>query len=413
MIKINIENPNQVENEYVNNIIERLAKRVRCVNKALSYLNGSPVDIEDGEITFMKTATFAIIKKIDSDKENEVGRKYSSGDFNSELYESSIQQYIGKINSLDRAQLDRISVLFEQLLAKNNTELKNLLKCKPIDLKTHFNRLVTNLILPNDLFYIKLGFNYEDHNQTSKLVRAFYRDKNFIKYCPYCNLDKVEYFEDAQGETAARHDLDHFYDKASFPLLCYSMYNLVPSDTTCNQTNKGTIEFTEEYHLNPYQDGFNDSLVFKTALSDSTKNRYKVVLQSNVLENSERFKKILGKHNDSNNLNFGNINAFKLNTRYENEEEHVNLIASKMDLYDKSAMQSIERYVKLLKKSKLENSYKEYYKQSFHTPYDKESFANNKYAKLNRDIHDHYYDQLFGSKKSLVEKLEYIFYKGK
>jgi len=413
MIKINIKNPNQVENEYVNNIIDALSKRVRCVNKALSYLNGSPVDIEDGEITFIKTATFAIIKKIDSDKENEVGKKYSVGDFNSDIYKASVQTYIRKINSLDSTQLIRISGLFNQLLANNNAELKNLLKCKPDELKSHHNNLVKNLILPNDLFYIKLGFNYEDHNQTSKLVRAFYRDKNFIKYCPYCNLDKVEFLHNELGETAASHDLDHFYDKASFPLLCFSMYNLVPSDTTCNQTNKGTIKFTNEYHLNPYQDGFNESLVFKAALSRSTKNRYKVVLQSNESKNTDRFNKIFGKHNDSKNLKFGNVNAFKLITRYEAEDEHVSLIVDKMNLYDKHAWESIKKYVKLLPKSRIEDSYKEFYKLSFFSSFDKEFFGDYKYAKLNRDIHDEYFNKIFGKSSSIKEKLEYIFYKEK
>jgi hypothetical protein len=223
----------------------------------------------------------------------------------------------------------------------------------------------------------------------------------------------VEYFENTVGQAAARHDLDHFYDKATFPLLCFSMYNLVPSDTTCNQTNKASIEFTDDYHLNPYLDGFNNSLVFRAVLNSNSDFKYKVELKSNEANVSVRYRKIFGKHVDSRNPNFGNVNAFKLDTRYEKEAEHVSLIAEKIDVYDKSAFKSISKYVLLLKKNRLEESYKKFYYDYFHTPFDKKVFGNYKYAKLNRDIHDQYYNKMFGSQSSIKKKLEYIFTKGK
>jgi hypothetical protein len=76
-------------------------------------------------------------------------------------------------------------------------------------------------------------------------------------------------------------------------------------------------------------------------------------------------------------------------------------------------LDSIKKYLVLLKKSKTEDSYKVYYKDNFFTPFDKESFGDYKYAKLNRDIHDQFFNQMFGNKNSLKKKLEYIFYKVK
>jgi hypothetical protein len=409
MIKINIENPSQLEKEYVSAIIEPLAKRVRCVKKVIDYLKGSHSDINNGEISFMKTATIAVIKKIDAHKEIALGRRYAVSDFNAANYSTSIRKYINNPNSLDNNQLTRVSNFFSYLLNNNNKLLKVLLDCKPNNLSTHYKLLKTYINHSQDLFYLKLAFNYEKNVEITKLVKGFYRDKNFIKYCPYCNLDKVEYSENAKGQAAARHDLDHFYDKATFPLLCFSMYNLVPSDTTCNQTNKISIEFTDTYHLNPYSDGFNNSLVFRAVLNDNSEYKYKVKLKSNEDDDNDRYRKIYGKYDDPGNLNFGNVNAFKLDIRYKKEEEHLSLMALKMDTYDKFAWKAIYKYVVLLKKNRLEDSYKKLYLDQFHTPFDKKLFGEYKYAKLNRDIHDQYFNKMFGNQLSIKKKLENFF----
>lgn len=413
MIKINIQNSDEVESEYVDTIVDELARRIKCVKKALEYLNGSTPAILNGEISFMKTATIAVIKEIDSDKEIANGRKYRTSDFNVSNYVDSVQTYLNKPNNIDNNQLDRVINLFQFLLDNYNYNLKVLLKTKPNRLFT-FNTVLSSYVnLNQDLFYLKLAFNYKAHTSITDLVKLFFRRKNFIKFCPYCNLDKVEYFENEEGQTAACHDLDHFYDKATFPLLCFSMYNLVPSDTTCNQTNKASIEFTDVYHLNPYLDGFNNSLAFRAVLNDNSKYKYKVELKSNEVDDSDRYRKIYGKYDDPRNQNFGNVNAFKLDTRYEQEEEHISLMTEKMDVYDKSAWESIKKYVVLLKKNRLEDSYKKFYLDEFHTPFDKKFFGGYKYAKLNRDIHDQYFNKMFGNQASIKKKLEYIFLKRK
>ncbi|MFI8379034.1 hypothetical protein [Leeuwenhoekiella sp. NPDC079379] len=411
MIKISIENPNQVEEEYSNKISSKLIKRITCVKKAIDHLNGLPVNIHVGEIDFIKNATISIIEEIDPNKEIRIGKKYSIQDFNNDVYTTSLNTYIQSNNNLNNAQLTRISNLFNELLVNDSIKLKKLLKCNASQLKNTFNGFKLGLSLPDDLFYIKLAFNYKQHTEIADLVRKFFREKNFIEYCPYCNLDKVKFITDSQGNPAASHDLDHFFDKARFPLLCYSIYNLIPSDTTCNQTNKGSIEFTNDYHLNPYQDGFNKSLVFKSVLSGLDNPRYKVILKANASQTSAKYKKIFGKYSDEENRRYGNVNAFNLKARYGDETAQALFVGKNLDLHDKHYLFSLKKYFTLLSKNKLGDSYKKYYEETLATPYDEDRFQNYKYAKFNKDLHDQYFDLLFGDNKSMKKRLEYIFYK--
>jgi len=59
-----------------------------------------------------------------------------------------------------------------------------------------------------------------------------------VKCCPYCNLHYTLCIEDFdkhnQQVLMARFEFDHFIDKASYPFLSMSLYNLIPSCPVCN-----------------------------------------------------------------------------------------------------------------------------------------------------------------------------------
>jgi hypothetical protein len=52
-----------------------------------------------------------------------------------------------------------------------------------------------------------------------------------LSVCPYCNRNYIFNIPETQRTTC---ELDHFYDKAAFPFLALSFYNLIPSCKTCN-----------------------------------------------------------------------------------------------------------------------------------------------------------------------------------
>lgn len=79
------------------------------------------------------------------------------------------------------------------------------------------------------------AFNYE-----------YYRGKHLpqhaerlnVKTCCYCNMNYTLLIEEKKARAIAMTALlqfDHFYDKAQYPHLSMSMYNLIPSCATCNQ----------------------------------------------------------------------------------------------------------------------------------------------------------------------------------
>lgn len=82
-----------------------------------------------------------------------------------------------------------------------------------------------------------------------------------IKVCPYCNHNFTLYI-DILGKTKMKglFQFDHFYDKSDYPYLSMSLYNLIPSCSSCNH-QKRTIQLDIRY--NPYFKAISDEFHFK------------------------------------------------------------------------------------------------------------------------------------------------------
>jgi len=83
-------------------------------------------------------------------------------------------------------------------------------------------------------------FNYEGYNQSKKITPFFTNNFNF-RTCFYCNKDFINNFEENTDKLVSTFQLDHFYDKGTYPYLALSFYNFIPSCPTCNSSKvKGT-----------------------------------------------------------------------------------------------------------------------------------------------------------------------------
>lgn len=82
-----------------------------------------------------------------------------------------------------------------------------------------------------------------------------------IKVCPYCNHNFTLYI-DIFGKTKMKglFQFDHFYDKSDYPYLSMSLYNLIPSCSSCNH-QKRTTQLDIRY--NPYFKAISDEFHFK------------------------------------------------------------------------------------------------------------------------------------------------------
>lgn len=120
----------------------------------------------------------------------------------------------------------------------------------------------------------KVDWSSYSGNRTSKRKKeaahwgAFeYIELLNIKSCPYCNRNYTITLD--TGNKRIKPELDHFFNKAQYPFLALSLYNLIPSCTLCNSRLKGDKKFTWGKHLHPFVDSFHEHYVFKTSL-DST-----------------------------------------------------------------------------------------------------------------------------------------------
>ena len=102
------------------------------------------------------------------------------------------------------------------------------------------------------------AMGYENYRE-SKLVELS-RMLN-IKVCPYCNHNFTLYI-DILGKTTMKglFQFDHFYDKSDYPYLSMSLYNLIPSCSSCNH-QKRTTQLDIRY--NPYFKAISEEFHFK------------------------------------------------------------------------------------------------------------------------------------------------------
>jgi len=84
-----------------------------------------------------------------------------------------------------------------------------------------------------------------------------------VKTCPYCNMHYTIYVDGhTRKAKMAKFQFDHFYDKAEYPMLSMSLYNLIPSCASCNQgKSKGELDLD----FNPYHAAIKDAFYFRVA----------------------------------------------------------------------------------------------------------------------------------------------------
>ncbi len=146
----------------------------------------------------------------------------------------------------------------------------------------------------------------------------YIKDLN-ITVCPYCNRNYIFNFKKSNSLKATA-QLDHFFDKNTYPYFSISIFNLVPSCQTCNQ-RKSKIQ-NDIYH--PFTETFNDDVKFKLKLKDS-----KFYYDKNSLEIEKKILKNEDKVNS-------HIKTFNINNLYEEHKDIVLELIQKAQIYNES-----------------------------------------------------------------------------
>jgi len=376
MIKIQINNPVQKKQEYANAITDVVAFRISVLKQSLSHLNGAVVDFGTGNFVSFKAVTKKII--------NIVGGNFNISD-SRRGYTNSVTNYLANANNLGIINLKGLIDFCDDMLDHNNQQLSALLVCEAADLLNLNEAILNNYGIGtvDNIAVIKLAFDYENYNRIATPIKSFYRINNFVKFCPYCNKN---------SEVVSSYELDHFYDKATHPLLSYCMFNLVPSDHTCNTTNKGRIEFNDEYHINPHLSGYIDSFKFCPVGLTPAYEVSRIEVEILEAQGSTMYKKIKGEklQNDESG-DLGNLNVFKIRSKYLTKTHKASKTLKTLQNYDKN-IRHIKKHLKSLGgRFNKKAFYLKWYENEFNVRFNPTDFNEKAYSKFIRDIHDHYY----------------------
>ncbi len=176
--------------------------------------------------------------------------------------------------------------------------------------------------------YLKFVFNYTDL-QTKK-IKPFFENNLDISTCYYCNIDFVNMYNTRIGKKN-KFTLDHYYDKATYPYLALSLYNLIPSCYTCNSKLKGNEEFKNLAPSSQKYD-FHQKVKFKLFLNSTCKNLHiksKDDIEIPLKENySNEFKDYIAK--------------LHLDDRYRVHKDIVFEMLQKAELYPESRLKELQ-----------------------------------------------------------------------
>ena len=191
---------------------------------------------------------------------------------------------------------------------------------------------------------IKKLFNYSDKYQ-SKVLTPFFTENFNFRTCFYCNKDFITNFD--ADKKVSTFQLDHFFDKGTYPYLALSFYNLIPSCPTCNSSkvkgSENTFEHNPKSKLKKFQNetclapndknfDFHQKVKFKLFLESSCKNLHIKSKDDIDITLKEQFTDMYDKY----------IEIFKLNERYKAHKDIVFDMIQKAELYPESRLKELQ-----------------------------------------------------------------------
>ena len=307
-------------------------------------------------------------------------------------YAKTVNDYRAGANNLGLVNFSSIVNFLNRLEYNDGKRIGLILLCPPKNLKRLHILLKEYFITnPFEEQVIELAFNYDRFSDIADEIRNFFNRIDFAKHCPYCNREETAFLDIEGGRKVSGHELDHFFSQKDFPLLSYSLFNLVPSGEKCNgPILKGQKEFNDDYHLNPYIDGFGDMASFIPVVVNKTVEA--IQLKINPVCGSSRVLQLVGPDSVINqSLKEGNINIFGLERRYQvNTDEAERMLRCLRD--NNNGFRSIAKYVQMMLSGiKKESIHRNWYAKYVGTPFEPENFSKKMLSKFNRDIHDSYY----------------------
>ncbi|CAA6805563.1 MAG: Unknown protein [uncultured Sulfurovum sp.] len=156
----------------------------------------------------------------------------------------------------------------------------------------------------------------------SRLKKADYIKKIGVSSCLYCNRNYIFNFTKNNQQNATA-QLDHFFDKGTYPYLAVCLYNLIPSCSTCNQRKSSKkVDI-----LHPYYESFDKKVKFDLKINDSTFYHSLKGFKIDINTKDKKAEK--------------SIEVFNLKQLYENHKDIVLELIQKEAIYNESYLDEL------------------------------------------------------------------------
>lgn len=388
MIKIQISNIEEFKNDYLLKVKDDVIKRIKYLKYSVSHLI-DPDNISSNEIAKAKHSTKHIIDLIRDSK-------ISIDDLVVAKYKNTLLTYTTGF-VITHVDLNPLLNFLNYLLDDANGSLNNLLICAPENLFSKNTTLLNDHRINSEIYINILKNTFLYDSAIGEKARQFFHEKNIVVFCPYCNITRAFFrVNPVTGKIADQHQLDHFFDKATYPLLSLSVFNLIPSDSVCNTTNKHNTHFTDDLHLNPYISGYKNDVKFEPIMDEFGKKVLEIDIKLKVDRNSSRWKQLIGDQDEIHLApEHGNINVFQIHTKYNSNNIYTQtsgLIQMFRDLA--SNEKSLRDILDTIQENE-EDSYKNFktwYKKYARTSFQQKDFGKIEYSKLYRDLLDYVFE---------------------
>lgn len=387
MIKITFKDKAGQLNTYMDIVGEHVKLRLQSLKVSIRHIQDDGLSVDDPNFIGFKSTTEQLVGLIVKNVPS------NPNPFNQETYETTVQSYFYVVKRLSKKALAAANFFIDFLLAKDCEQLRELLLCRPSKLSAIDVDLTNMLGGKKSMAFkiLKIAFDYTKCTDINKAIKKFFRQEKLVDTCPYCNYGDATYKGDENDSAAVANELDHFFDKVTSSLICYSLFNLVPSDKHCNgKMGKGNTKFNDTFFLNPYENGVGKSLSFVPLMKGEAIIGFDIEVLGK--KGDKLFDQLMGENGilDSR-YKSGNLNVFKVKAKHNSGEvflEDVNIIALKIRMKVADHFRDLT-FFNQMKKDVAYAAHLKWYRFEIMNMFKVTDFNKKQYSKLHRDLHDY------------------------
>lgn len=226
----------------IKSLIREYCVQEDCFNAINNYPNQQNTSFGDYVFGKIGTQNKVIMQKIRDSQFNDYKKETWYSNFITE-FERLINRKSKKIKNL-------VEKIENQHFDSFHDYFKELILLEPQCMETYVNNIYSTV---NKNYFKKIKDLYnlsqeitimgEPEKINTYMIQNFIdSDSRGLLVCPYCNRNYINTRDRSLGA-----EMDHFYNKDAFPMFSISLYNFIPSCSTCNR-----IKWKNNLKINPY-----------------------------------------------------------------------------------------------------------------------------------------------------------------